>query len=208
MAIRPRFRPECKLFSGKTGNLHGFERIFGGIRAVSGSLKIAAIRRNFANRAGFWPRERHVPRIGGPKVCRQNPSRLHPVATGARKFNLPPASATPIRKPMRTPEPAGPRESPRRFRARACLSLRLSKRVYLRFRRRYFRLRWCYLRFRRRKLRPHLYLRRFNLIPHRSYLWFRYYHTRPPWRNHQSATLRHRAPGNVIPVIYSVYIVK
>ena len=39
MAIRPRFRRDLKLFSGKTGNLHAFERIFGDIRRVSGDLK-------------------------------------------------------------------------------------------------------------------------------------------------------------------------
>ena len=42
MAIRPRFRPDLNLFSGKTGNLHGFERIFGDMRGVSRDLKKTA----------------------------------------------------------------------------------------------------------------------------------------------------------------------
>ena len=54
MAMRPRFRPDLKLFSGKTGNLHGFEGIFGDMRGVSGDLKNRGKRRFFSNRAGFW----------------------------------------------------------------------------------------------------------------------------------------------------------
>ena len=55
MAIRPRFRPDLKLFSGTTGNLDGFERIFCDMRGVSGDLKNRGKRRFFSNRAGFWP---------------------------------------------------------------------------------------------------------------------------------------------------------
>ena len=40
-------------FSGKTGNLHGFEGIFGDMRGVSGDLKNCGKRRFFSNRAGF-----------------------------------------------------------------------------------------------------------------------------------------------------------
>ena len=51
MAIRPRFQPESKLFSGKPGNLQDAGRIFGDMRAVSADMKIPGIGRNFANRA-------------------------------------------------------------------------------------------------------------------------------------------------------------
>ena len=53
MAIRPRFRRDLKLFSGKTGNLHVFEGIFGDIRKVSGDLKNRGKRRFFFESGGI-----------------------------------------------------------------------------------------------------------------------------------------------------------
>ena len=45
--IGSRFRQDLKLFSGKTGNLHDFDGIFGDMRGVSGDLKNRGKRRFF-----------------------------------------------------------------------------------------------------------------------------------------------------------------
>ena len=72
MAIRPRFRPDLKLFSGKTGNLHGFEGIFGDMRVVSGDLKNRGKRRFFSNRSGFRS-ARSPPVFGAGNPCQVLP---------------------------------------------------------------------------------------------------------------------------------------
>ena len=74
MVIRPRFRRDLKLFSGKTGNLHGFEGIFGDIRGVSGDLKNRGKRRFFSNRAEFRGETSGIPGISPIRESAESPT--------------------------------------------------------------------------------------------------------------------------------------